>query len=67
MEMESPLFIVPDLLTDPPRRFLVKDRGGSVLFMTGLDDESPEESAIKWAINKGGWLAGRTGTRKLSC
>jgi len=58
MEMESPLFIVPDLLTDPPRRFLVKDRGGSVLFMTGLDDESPEESAIKWAINKGGWLAG---------
>ena len=58
MEMESPLFIVPDSLTDPPRRFLVKDRGGSVLFMTGLDDESPEESAIKWAINKGGWLAG---------
>ena len=58
MGMESPLFVAPDTLTDPPRRFLVKDRGGSILFITGLDDKSPEESAIKWAINKGGWMAG---------
>jgi len=58
MGMESPLFIVPDTLASPPRRYLVKDRGGSILFITGLDDKSPEESAIKWAINKGGWLAG---------
>ncbi len=56
--MESPLFVVPDTLTDPPSRYLVKDRDGSILFITGLDDEKPEEAAIKWAIKKGGWIAG---------
>jgi len=58
MEMESPLFVVPDTLTAPPSRYLVKDRDGSILFITGLGDENPEETAIKWAIKKGGWMAG---------
>ena len=58
MGMESPLFVVPDTLMDPPKRYLVKDRDESILFITGLDDRNPEETAIKWAIKKGGWLAG---------
>ncbi len=56
--MESPLFVVPDTLTDSPSRFLVKDRDGSILFLTELGDENPEETAIKWAIKKGGWITG---------
>jgi len=56
--MESPLFIVPDTLSDTPSRYMVRDRGGSVLFITELGDESPEKTAIKWAIKRGGWLAG---------
>jgi|SaaInlV_200m_DNA_3_1039701.scaffolds.fasta_scaffold31818_2 hypothetical protein len=58
MKMESPLFVVQDTLTDPPSRFLVKDRDGSILFITELGDAQPEETAIKWAIKKGGWIAG---------
>ena len=52
--MESPLFVVPDTLTGPPRRYLMRDRDGSILFISELGDNNPEESAI----NKGGWLAG---------
>ncbi len=58
MRMESPLFVIPDTLKDPPKRFLVKDKDGNILFITELDDRNPEETAIKWAINKGGWMAG---------
>jgi len=43
---------------DPPRRYLVKNKGGDVLFITGLNEADPEEEAIKWAIREGGWLAG---------
>jgi hypothetical protein len=56
--MSSPLFVIPDTLHDPPRRYLVKDRSGSILFITDLDDDNPEETAIKWAMREGGWLAG---------
>ena len=56
--METPLFVIPDTLTDAPKRFLVKDKDGNILFITGLDDRNPEETAIKWAIKKGGWMAG---------
>ena len=56
--MNSPLFVIPDSLLEPPKRYLVKDRGGSILFITDLDDDNPEETAIMWAIQRGGWLAG---------
>ena len=56
--LRSPLFIVPDNSHDPPKRYLVKDRIGNILFITDLKDEIPEETAIEWAIQKGGWLTG---------
>ncbi|TRO52211.1 hypothetical protein E2P71_07965 [Candidatus Bathyarchaeota archaeon] len=56
--MSAPLFVVPDTMYDPPRRYLVKNKGGDVLFITGLNEADPEEEAIKWAIREGGWLAG---------
>ena len=56
--MRAPLFVVPDTTYDPPRRYLVKNKEGDVLFLTGLVDADPEEEAIKWAIREGGWLAG---------
>ncbi len=56
--MNSPLFVIPDTLHNPPKRYLVKDRGGSILFITDLRDEHPEETAVRWTMEKGGWLAG---------
>ena len=56
--LSAPLFVVPDIMYDPPRRYLVKNKGGDVLFITGLNEADPEEEAIKWAIREGGWLAG---------
>ena len=56
--MNNPLFVVPDLTQDPPKRYYVKDRDGNILFITSLEDVNPEETAVKWAINRGGWLAG---------
>jgi hypothetical protein len=56
--MNSPLFVIPDKLHDPPRRYLVKDRDENILFITKLDDKNSEETAIKWAMREGGWLAG---------
>ena len=56
--MRAPLFVVPDDLYDPPRRYLVKDGGGNIRFITGLDDVNPLETAIMWAIKEGGWLRG---------
>ena len=56
--LSAPLFIVPDGLYEPPRRYLVKDRAGNTLFISDLGAVNPEEDTIKWAIEEGGWLAG---------
>lgn len=56
--MTKPLFIVPDKTYDPPKRYMVKDEKENVLFITHLDDNYPEQTAVKWAIKQGGWLVG---------
>ncbi len=56
--MIDPLFVIPDSTHDPPRRYYVKDRAQNILFITSLEDQNPEETAVKWAIKRGGWLAG---------
>ena len=50
--------MIPDTPHEPPKRYYVKDRAGSILFITDLNDLNPEETAVKWAIKRGGWLAG---------
>ena len=57
-QMTAPLFVIPDSTHDPPRRYYVRDRAQNILFITSLDDLNPEETAVKWAIKRGGWLAG---------
>ena len=56
--MTEPLFVIPDTTYKPPKRYYVKDRAGSILFITDLNDLNPEETAVKWAIKRGGWLTG---------
>ena len=56
--MYDPLFVIPDSTHDPPKRYYVKDKNENILFITSLKDINPEETAVKWAIKKGGWLAG---------
>lgn len=56
--MNDPLFVIPDSTHDPPKRYYVKDKAGSILFITSLKDINPEETAVNWAIKRGGWLAG---------
>ena len=56
--MYDPLFVIPDSTHDPPKRYYVKDKTENILFITSLKDINPEETAVKWAIKKGGWLAG---------
>ena len=56
--MTAPLFVIPDSTHEPPRRYYVKDRAQNILFITSLEDQNPEETAVKWAIKRGGWLAG---------
>jgi len=56
--MNDPLFVIPDSTQDPPKRYHVKDKAGNILFITSLKDINPEETAVKWAIKRGGWLAG---------
>ena len=56
--MNDPLFVIPDSTHDPPKRYYVKDRAGNILFITSLIDVNPEETAVKWAMKRGGWLAG---------
>jgi len=56
--MRAPLFVIPDTLNEPPRRYMVKDKEGNILFITSLEDLSPENTAVEWAIKRGGWLAG---------
>ena len=56
--MNSPLFVIPDTIRGQSRRYLVKDREGNILFITNLKDENPEETAVRWAMQRGSWLAG---------
>jgi len=56
--MNAPLFVVPDSLYDPPKRYMVKDSEGNIRFITSLNDCNPEKTAIMWAIQEGGWLHG---------
>jgi len=56
--MSKPLFVTPDGTSDPPRRYVVKDEEGNVLFMTDLGDPEPEKTATMWAMGQGGWLKG---------
>lgn len=56
--MNAPLFVIPDSTHEPPKRYYVKDRAQNILYITDLNDPNPEETAVKWSIKKGGWLAG---------
>jgi len=56
--MSKPLFITPDGTSDPPRRYVVKDEEGNVLFITDLGNPEPEKTATMWAMRQGGWLRG---------
>ena len=56
--MSAPLFVIPDTIHTPPRRYIVKDKEDNILFITSLQDLNPERTAIEWAIKRGGWLAG---------
>ena len=57
-QMKAPLFVIPDSTHDPPKRYYVQDSAGNILYITDLRDLNPEENAVKWAIKRGGWLAG---------
>jgi len=56
--MSKPLFVTPDGTGGPPRRYVVKDEEGNVLYMTDLGDLEPEKTATMWAMGQGGWLRG---------
>lgn len=56
--MSKPLFVIPDGASDPPRRYVVKDEEGNVLYMTELGDHEPWKTATLWAMGQGGWLRG---------
>jgi hypothetical protein len=56
--MSKPLFVTPDTAGRPPRRYVVKDEEGNVLYMTELGDPEPEKTATMWAMRQGGWLKG---------
>jgi len=53
-----PLYVVPDRTHDPPRRLIVVDEDGNVLYMTGLGEDETEQSATLAAQRLGGWLQG---------
>ena len=57
-QMNAPLFVIPDSTHDPSKRYYVKDNAGNILFITSIEENNPEEAAVKWAIKRGGWLAG---------
>ena len=56
--MSRALFIVQETRQGSQGRYYVKDKDGNILFITELNDPNPEETAIKWAIMDGGWMAG---------
>jgi len=53
-----PLYVVPDRTHDPPRRLMVVDEDGNVLYMTGMGEGETEQSATLAAQRLGGWLQG---------
>jgi len=53
-----PLYVVPERTHDPPRRLMVEDEKGNVLYMTGLGEGEAEQSATLAAQRLGGWLQG---------
>jgi len=56
--MSKPLFVTPDESSLPPRRYVVKDEEGNVLYITELGDSEPGKTATMWAMRQGGWLKG---------
>jgi hypothetical protein len=54
----KPLYVVPDPTHNPPRRLMVEDEEGNVLFITDLGEEEPEQAATYMAMKLGGWLRG---------
>ena len=58
LHLGKPLYVVPDRTHDPPRRLLVTDDGGNVLFLTDLGDGETEQTATYAAQRLGGWLLG---------
>ncbi|MBN2336689.1 hypothetical protein JXL21_14115 [Candidatus Bathyarchaeota archaeon] len=58
LRLGRPLYIRPDTTTDPPRRLLVTDEQGNVLFLTDLHDGETNQTATQAAQRLGGWLLG---------
>ena len=56
--MSKPLFVTPDETSLAPRRYVVKDEEGNVLFITSLGEGEAEQSATLAAQRLGGWLQG---------
>jgi hypothetical protein len=56
--MSKPLFVTPDEASFQPRRYVVKDEEGNVLYMTELGDPELGKTATMWAMRQGGWLKG---------
>ena len=56
--MSKPLFVTPDESSLHPRRYVVNDEEGNVLYMTELGDSEPGKTATMWAMRQGGWLKG---------
>ena len=54
----KPLYVVPDPTHTTPRRLMVEDEGGNVLFITDLGGEEAEQAATYMAMKLGGWLRG---------
>jgi hypothetical protein len=59
-----PLHVVPDRTHDPPRRLMVVDEDGNVLYLTDLGEDETEQSATLAAQRLGGWLQGAVKTLK---
>jgi len=53
-----PLYVVPDRTHIPPKRLMVEDEKGNVLYMTSLEEGEAEQSATLAAQMLGGWLQG---------
>jgi len=56
--IDRPLYVVPDNTHVPPRRLMVVDEKGNVLYMTDLGEDETEQSATLAAQRLGGWLQG---------
>jgi hypothetical protein len=54
----KPLYVVPDPTHKPPKRLMVQDEEGNVLFLTDIGEDEPEQVATYMAMKLGGWLRG---------